>query len=379
MTGLIRLWGRSGRTLGAVLAVYLCPALASAGNLAKEFAELEERVAEAEKQYQSALAEYEKKMSSSELPPDAPAPPDPRVEIVRKMNELVHMRAEPERFYYKTRAVLWGVRVDLPNAHTYFEKALAGNFEEHAWIEVLENLPTRDAMVKMNPAWVPLLEKLGQHTKDREVRAAALCVAGQIRYDDMHDGDKARDVFASIRGVAPNSVWESRAWWYQYEIEHGNQGDTAPNLELDTLDGQHTSLVAQRGNITLVVFWSSDSDSCRGQFPYLREAAEYFKDRPFRIVWVSFDPTAEVARKTVEAEKLPGIHTWVAGGFDSNAAQRFNVNRLPRFVIVDDKGAFYERNTFGELLKPALERALTMQANRPAEPPLQPKKFPGAP
>jgi cytochrome c biogenesis protein CcmG/thiol:disulfide interchange protein DsbE len=77
---------------------------------------------------------------------------------------------------------------------------------------------------------------------------------------------------------------------------HPLVGDPAPEIALETLDGDPVTLSALRGRPVLVNFWATWCLPCRDEFPLLASAYAEHADEGLEILGVVHDDTAEGAR-----------------------------------------------------------------------------------
>lgn len=82
------------------------------------------------------------------------------------------------------------------------------------------------------------------------------------------------------------------------------------------------------------------------------------KDKPFEIVSVSLDDAASDAKSIVTDMKFPGIHTWELIEEKHPVAEKFNVQSMPTWYLIDGLGVIRARDPQGDKLIPAIESIL---------------------
>lgn len=84
------------------------------------------------------------------------------------------------------------------------------------------------------------------------------------------------------------------------------QSERAPDVRLETLDGERFALADLRGQPTIVTFWATTCTSCVEEIPHLKELYETFHPRGFEIIAVAmaYDPPEQV-RAMAEERDLP--------------------------------------------------------------------------
>lgn len=83
-----------------------------------------------------------------------------------------------------------------------------------------------------------------------------------------------------------------------------------------------------------------------------------FKDKPFEIVSVSLDDAVSDASSMVTDMKFPGIHTWELIEEKHPVAEKYNVQGLPTWYLIDGLGVIRARDPQGDKLIPAVESIL---------------------
>jgi cytochrome c biogenesis protein CcmG/thiol:disulfide interchange protein DsbE len=77
---------------------------------------------------------------------------------------------------------------------------------------------------------------------------------------------------------------------------HPLLGEPAPEIELETLDGEKVALSALRGRPVLINFWATWCLPCREEFPLMVTAYEEHADKGFEILGVVHDDSVDGAR-----------------------------------------------------------------------------------
>lgn len=117
-------------------------------------------------------------------------------------------------------------------------------------------------------------------------------------------------------------------------------GKTVPDFEMLLL-GSDKKISAQtlRGSYYLMDFWAVWCAPCVREMPKIHQSYEKYKNMNFTILSLSFDPKIEdVENFRRDKWPMPWLHSFVQGGFSSELAGLFEVDGIPKPVLVDPDG-----------------------------------------
>lgn len=121
-------------------------------------------------------------------------------------------------------------------------------------------------------------------------------------------------------------------------IEIGNHIPTFSFISIDNAGKQITNKDIQ-GKYTLIDLWAVWCGPCRGEMPHLHEAYEKYKGNNFEILSVSFDKEAnDVTKFRTGKWKMPWLHAFSDGIFESKAGEIFEVTGIPKPILVSPDG-----------------------------------------
>jgi peroxiredoxin len=121
-----------------------------------------------------------------------------------------------------------------------------------------------------------------------------------------------------------------------------------PTLKGHTLANDFFSLAAQRGKVTLVVFWSTDCAVCHNKMSELRANAQGWRGKPFELITVSLDrklqDTADYERlvlATVLNKNERLLSLWAGDPSYQSSIER--PAHLPAAFLIDKSGKVVEQ------------------------------------
>jgi len=109
----------------------------------------------------------------------------------------------------------------------------------------------------------------------------------------------------------------------------------APDLQLQDLDGQPTSLVDYRGQVVLVNNWATWCPPCRQEMPILEAFYTDHHQQGFTIVAIDAGDAPGVVREFVDNYGM-SFPVWIDP--TSQALNRFRNNYLPSSYLIDEAG-----------------------------------------
>jgi peroxiredoxin len=146
----------------------------------------------------------------------------------------------------------------------------------------------------------------------------------------------------------------------------GVAGGLAPEIVVETLEGDTVSLVALRGQVVLVNFWATWCPPCRLEMPGFQSVYRSRRDQGFTILALSTDRSGRgVVEEYVEARGL----TFPVALATARVERAFGgVGALPTSFLIDRDGRI-RHVVRGIFLRPALDQAVDRLLREPAPAP----------
>lgn len=110
---------------------------------------------------------------------------------------------------------------------------------------------------------------------------------------------------------------------------------------MDTAGHLH-SLSEFAGKYTYIDMWASWCYPCRKEYPFLRKLAGETDTARIQVVSISIDVTPWRWRGAMEGFHMQEGTHWIVK--DTAFAKAFEIDRIPRFILLDKKGQVLEYN-----------------------------------
>jgi len=125
------------------------------------------------------------------------------------------------------------------------------------------------------------------------------------------------------------------------EIPAPRQGFLAPDLTLNTTDGETFVLSELRGQAVLVNLWATWCPPCRAEMPTIQRVYEEYKDQGFVVLGVNLtyqdDPSA-----VVPFVQEYGLSFPILLDETGEVAQKYELRSLPSSFFIDRSGIIHE-------------------------------------
>ena len=115
-------------------------------------------------------------------------------------------------------------------------------------------------------------------------------------------------------------------------------GSVAPDIILNDTSGVPISLASLRGKYVLLDFWAAWCRPCREENPNIVKNYNNYKSYGFDVYQVSLDRTKKDWVRGIKQDKLPWINVSDLKYYQSEAAELYNVDRIPSAFLLDPDG-----------------------------------------
>jgi thiol-disulfide isomerase/thioredoxin len=114
--------------------------------------------------------------------------------------------------------------------------------------------------------------------------------------------------------------------------------------------GGTTSLTDLKGKFVYLDIWATWCGPCKREIPHLKQLEEEFKGKDIHFVSISVDNvdgrrgSRESWLKMVTNDQLGGIQLFADNDFNSKFIRDYNINSIPRFILLDPNGNIVDAN-----------------------------------
>lgn len=123
-----------------------------------------------------------------------------------------------------------------------------------------------------------------------------------------------------------------------YKMMTGNA--VSPDFNYTDVNGRQVSLKSLRGKYVYIDVWATWCGPCKAEIPFLTKIENDYHGKNIHFVSLSVDRMTDKAKWTsyVRDNKLQGIQLLADKDFNSDFVKKFNVNSIPRFILIDPAG-----------------------------------------
>ena len=115
------------------------------------------------------------------------------------------------------------------------------------------------------------------------------------------------------------------------------EGFTAPDFNLELLDGGTVTLSELKGKVVLVNFWTSWCPPCRKEMPAIESVYRGYKDLGLVVIGVNL--TAQDSKQDAASfAQEVGVTFSIALDLDNSVGNLYRVTALPTSFFIDRKG-----------------------------------------
>jgi peroxiredoxin len=224
------------------------------------------------------------------------------------------------------------------------------SYDSELWrmiVSPMSNIYARNEDLNLTD-YYELLDYLSEKLTDPNSKSAVLL--SLLRKNSREDDHKERavDFARQIVEIDANEFYVTQALGYLHEIESLNNGQKAPDFDLQTIDGDKISLESLEGQYVILEFWATWCGPCIPEIPHLKELYESYHDSGFTIIGISLDREVKTLTDFIEEREMEWPQIYVEDGWTGDISRLFNVSGIPRMYLLDPDGIIIGRDLRGE-------------------------------
>lgn len=133
-------------------------------------------------------------------------------------------------------------------------------------------------------------------------------------------------------------------------------GAEAPEITMNTPDGETASLSSLRGKVVLLDFWASWCKPCRAENPNVVKMYQKYNYKGFEVFSVSLDKQKQAWVNAIQQDGLVwSNHVSDLQHWQSAAAKLYNISGIPQTYLLDQNGVIIGKNLRGPVLEQKLQ------------------------
>lgn len=105
-----------------------------------------------------------------------------------------------------------------------------------------------------------------------------------------------------------------------------------------------------KGEYVLLECWASWCGPCKRDIPHVKEVAEKYGDKGFRVVGISLDTDRESWKRAIEEYAIPWVQLSDLKGFSGDLPRVYGIRGIPTCLLLDPQGRIVLRNARGSWL-----------------------------
>lgn len=135
-------------------------------------------------------------------------------------------------------------------------------------------------------------------------------------------------------------------------------GHPAPDIQLESPDGDVVKLSSLKGKYVLIDFWASWCQPCRAENPNVVRIYNEYKDKGFEIYGVSLDRNKADWVNAIESDQLEWVHVSDLKFWNSEVVPMYNIEGIPMTYLLDKEGNIIAKNLRGKALEDKLAEVM---------------------
>lgn len=165
--------------------------------------------------------------------------------------------------------------------------------------------------------------------------------------DQLKTVDKERKFFPLVQALCADRLSAKNDQPRKEEIKSEKSATSKDELGLSDINGKPASLSDFKGKVVYIDFWASWCGPCRAMMPYSKQLHDKLTDKQKKqiaFLYISIDANEAAWKKGINDMNIEGTNLISPGNWNSNVCRYFQINSIPRYMIMDRKGNIVDYN-----------------------------------
>ena len=161
-----------------------------------------------------------------------------------------------------------------------------------------------------------------------------------LMYTISSGGADAQKYFDIVQKYAKDEDLIKRANTEFEQVKKLLPGSPSPKFAYPDINGNEVALSDLKGKLVYIDVWATWCVPCLQEIPSMKKLEEDYRDKGVYFVGMSIDQRKDFEKweKMVAEKELRGIQVFADNDWSSQFARDFNVNGIPRFILLDKEG-----------------------------------------
>ena len=135
---------------------------------------------------------------------------------------------------------------------------------------------------------------------------------------------------------------------HQFQVAQNKLNNTvSPNFSFINYKGGQSTLEDFKGKYVYIDIWATWCAPCIREIPYLQKIEELYHGRNIAFLSISSDQYSDIEKwkKMIVTKSMSGVQLLEDNRVATAFSTYFNVDTIPRFILIDPKGVIIDSNT----------------------------------
>ena len=135
---------------------------------------------------------------------------------------------------------------------------------------------------------------------------------------------------------------------HKFQVAQNKLNNTvSPNFSFINYKGGQSTLEDFKGKYIYIDIWATWCAPCIREIPYLKKIEELYQGKNIAFLSISSDQYSDIEKwkKMIVTKSMSGVQLLEDNRVDTAFSTYFNVDTIPRFILIDPKGVIIDSNT----------------------------------